>query len=414
MNMNKLKFFVLTSSIVLTMSGCSSDDSDLNHNGLNLTDNIELTRGEKQAVEGFSEFSYKLMTEATALSDNGEFCISPVSLSITLSMLANASSGECRNQILNALGSENIDELNSLCRKLMQYLPCDTKGSSLAIGNRFWVDKRYKVPSDFKKTISNYFNAGVESVDFNKSSTVSKINKWVYDSTHGKITGILDGDWESYRDLGVITANTVYFKGDWAEEFNRSRTNSAIFHGSFGDVEVSMMHQTLNAAYLDNENIEGIRLYFEGDTNYMDLFILKEGTEIRDLIDYVKPFINRDLESSYEYCTVTLSMPSFKKTFEENEINKILDRIGISELDNADLSPMGLSTTHLSIRHKTSLKIDEEGAELAAVTAVEGDMANSPDEYKKVTLDFDRPFVYIIRNRKTDAILLTGAVTDPR
>ena len=409
----KLMFSIATCSFLFV--ACTSDELGFSNGDPNweLTTSIKLTRGEEEAVSGINDFGYKLMVKAYESSENGEFCISPVSLSIYLSMLANASTGDCHDQILQALGSENTDELNSLSRKLMQYLPNDDNESSLSINNHFWVAKHNKVPKDFISTMNHYFNCGVDYVDFNKESTVRNINQWVRDCTGGKIPGIMFENWESYRDREMVSANTVYFKGDWDDTFSKQKTEPGIFHSPQGDVEVDMMHKTHNDYYFENEYAKFILRDFEGYDNFMEFYLPAEGTELNQLVSLLSPSMMSDIYKSGDICNVTLSMPKFRKNFETN-INDILGKIGITSLCEADLSPMGLKKIPQYLIHNTSIKVDEKGAELAAVTANTGKTTNIPPKYKEVTLNLNRPFVYVVRNRKTGAILMAGTVTDPR
>lgn len=403
----------LTSICLLT--SCSSDSP---HYGVNdssnwkLTDEIDMTRSDLQIMTGIDEFSYKLIDEACQHSATGEFCISPTSISIYLGMLANASDGACRQQILTALGSESIDELNSLSRKLMQYLPCDENGSSISINNRFWVARHNKVPKDFVSTVGKYFNAGVDLVDFHKESTVKGINEWVYDNTKGKIQGILCENWEHYKDREMISANTVYFKGDWASTFDKNKTEPRLFHAASGDAEVDMMHQTINTAYYENDSFQYVSLSFEGYRNIMELYLPAEGIDINKFVGSLSTSVINGISDLQETCTVTLSMPPFNNYYEP-DIDEILKEIGIHSLDEVDLSPMGLKRLPIIPIHKSSIRVDEKGAELAAVTANAGESATVPEEYKKVSVDFDRPFFYIIRNRITNAILMAGVVANP-
>ncbi len=411
----KLGVTFLLCGICLLVS-CSSEDPSNGANGnpnWELTGHIDMTRSDIETVDGINKFSYKLMEEACKLSEDGGFCVSPISISLYLGMLANASDGDCRGQILSALGSENINDLNTLSRKLMQYLPYGDNRSSLEINNHFWVARHNNVSKDFSSVVGSYFNAGIEYVDFHKETTINAINKWIYDNTSGKIPVILDQYWENYRDTEMICANAVYFKGNWESKFPKDKTAPGKFYTSKGAVDVEMMHRTLNAVYFENETARYVILNFEGYGNAMELYLPSDDMDLHKFVGMLSSSEMTDLYKKGEYCEVTLSMPSFNKS-NETDIFGILSEIGIPALDNADLSPMGLKNMAIVPVHKTSIKVDEEGAELAAVTANVGDLANVPEDYKEVTLELDRPFVYVIRNRTTDAILMAGVVADPR
>lgn len=403
-------------SCACLLTGCTSDEPSSNKYKAKwqMSEYIELTRSDKEAMDGINEFSHQLMTKASEIAGDEQFNVSPVSISILLGMLANGSAGELHSQIMAALGSDDVSALNSVCEKLMHYLPCDENGSSLAIENNIWVAKHNKVSSSFVSTMRNVFNAGVEKVDFRKESTVNKINKWVSQSTNGKIPTVLDNSWENYKDMEMIGVNTVYFKGDWAHYFNPDNTKLETFHTIKEDITVPMMHNRLVADFAYDDMVDVVYIPFENSHNYMYLYLPTEGMLLSQLTEYLTPSKQKELrEKSTDY-RIVMSMPSFRD--ESNiTLDELLKAVGITKLTDADMSPMGLGNIGLKTLQKSSIKVDETGAELAVVTEVEEMVtANLNPTTKEVTIDFNRPFLYMIKNPATDAILIAGTVTDPR
>lgn len=421
-----MRKFLYLGILSLALTGCSSDDSvndftEIISLGEDQKDTIEWTYStrvdfsadEHPTVEGINKFSYELMKEVALSSENGEFSISPVSIAIYLGMLANATAGDTKSQILEALGADDVATLNSICEKYMHYLPCDDNGSSISINNRFWVNKTYTVPSDFSDLMAFSYNAGVETVDFSKEITVLAINQWVADNTNGLITSLLDGDWKNYLSIPMANANTVYFKGLWHKKFDSQNTKSEIFHTPNGSKDVKMMHNTIRCVYSSNDLAEMVNLEFEGQTNNMELYLPTECISPQQLIADLTIDLQTDLRNKANLYDITISLPLFT-TFCSYDLSGSLSNLGITNLKNVDFTPMGLGIQQTSVIHKTSVKIDEEGAEMAAITGG-WVTTGAPDEkeYKKVKIDFNRPFVYIVRNRHTGAILMAGAVTNP-
>lgn len=409
----------------LALTACSSDDAiddpsqnppaeDLKDTSeWTYTTNVDFSSDETSTVDGINKFSYQLMKEAAIASDDGEFSLSPVSVAIYLGMLANATTGYTHTQILEALGTDNVAILNSICEKYLHHLPCDNNGSSISINNRFWVNKTFTVPSEFCDLMASSYNAGVETVDFSKENTVTDINEWVSDKTNGLITSLLDGDWKSYISIPMANANTVYFKGLWGVKFDPQNTTSEIFQTPDGSRNVKMMHNTIRCSYASNDLAQMVSLEFEGPVNEMEFYLPAEGVSVKQLIADLTPEVQSDLRSNAYLHDVTLSLPQFC-TYSSSDLNRALSKLGITNLKNSDFSPMGLGIQEASVVHKTSVKIDEEGAEMAALTGGWVTAVGPDDkEYKKVHVDFNRPFVYIVRNRRTDAILMAGAVTNP-
>ena len=408
--MKKILFLFFVASLML--AACDSSDEP-NNGKWTLTKDIDLSLNDIETVDGLNDFSYSMMKEAAAMAEDGDFCVSPLSMSMYLSMFANASNGEIRQEILNALNANDVASLNSLNEKLLHYLPYEENGSALLINNRFWLSNRFKVSSDFKSTVGNVFNAGVESVNFTNSNTVPAINRWISDKTNGMIQSFLDKDWDYYMGCVQISANTVYFKGNWSSRFSERNTVSEVFHGSKGDAEVNMMHQQITANYAQNENFQYVRKDFKG-TNVMELYLPAEGITVDQILSLLTPETIDLLRNNEEKYEVTLSLPSFKTSY-TLDTNEVMPRLGIGSFLSVDLSPMGITEmSKVEFIHKTSFKIDEDGAELAAVSGSSGLVTSTPDfSEKEVAVEFNRPFVYIIRNQNTNAILMAGVVANP-
>lgn len=397
----------------LVLAGCSSDETAGPSAGPNpdwtLTRTLDLTDSDRETTDKLNEFSHRLMAEAQAESAEGEFCISPLSVSIYLGMLANGTVGEGHDQIMDALGTDDIAGLNSLYKKFMHYLPCEENGSCVWIANRFWVNRNRSVPDAFCAVAAEVFNAGVEYVDFGSSRTVPAINRWVSDNTRGLIPSLLDGDWEEYRMSSMASANAIYFKGDWRSKFSPEMSGFDTFHGLTADSETSMMRQSLVTGYAESPLAQMVTLAFEGKS-VMELYLPAEGVDIRNFVSALTPGECGKLRTAAGSCRVTLSIPAFENA-SRTDIARILGRIGVTSLDNMDFSPMGLGVMPAVLTHKTSIRIDEEGAELAAVTGGTVESSRPEKDLPEIKIDFNRPFMYIIRNTDSGAILMAGTVT---
>ncbi|MDE6397446.1 MAG: hypothetical protein K2K84_09245, partial [Muribaculaceae bacterium] len=336
-----------------------------------------------------------------------------------LSMMANATEGDTHDQILAALGATDMDALNSLNSKLMHYLPCEDNGACLEINNRIWLSNKYTAPEALTKTVKEGYNADVESVDFTLPTTVPAINKWVSDKTHGLIPRLLYESWDKYINLAQTSANTVYFKGEWGGKFDKKATTNSLFTVPTGKTQVDMMHKVFETAYAKVEDIQMVKLSYKGGANSMELYLPAEATAVKDIVSSITPETQQALKDCATKYEVTLSLPRFKSKSGQNSIDEVLKNIGINSLYATDFSPMGINEiSEFNLTHETCISVDEEGTKLAAVTGGHSVTAPGPgedeDETPKVKVNFDRPFMYIVRNRVTGAILMAGVVTNPK
>lgn len=417
--MNKFLSLLGIGAIALC-SACSSDSPENpsgNGNG-GVAPSLEpaslnLTSAEKDVVSGLNAFSDKLINEASKESLNGNFNVSPLSVSMYLGLLANSCQGETQNQIIDALGQSDIQALNNVCKRLVEYLPSENTGSKMSIANHIWVANRYTIPTDYQSLMTSVFGDVVENVDFTKPTTVPNINKWASDNTNGLISSLLDGKWDDYTDSKAVMANAVYFMGKWAKEFDPANTKKQVFHAADGDTQVDMMHMSALLYYAKNDVAEKVTLNFTGHVNSLEVYLPINATAAKDVTTLINSDVRNSLKNSTAECNVTLSLPKFSVTHNFS-LNAALNSLGITSLDNVNLSPLGINESiPTTIGHKTVIKVDEKGAELAAITSsVFG--TYFPDTPKNVTMTVDRPFMYIVRNNETNAVLMAGVVANPK
>lgn len=372
---------------------------------------LHLSQPEKSVVDGLTAFSDKLIDMSAEYTDKEEFNVSPLSVSMYLDLLANSCQGDTRSGILAALGLSDIDALNGVCKRLLDYLPSDGTGAKMHIANHIWVSQRYTVPATFKSRIAAVFGDVVESVDFTQPTTVPAINKWVSDNTNGLIPEMFGGDWKQYVSTRIAKANAVYFMGKWMQEFDPSETTRQVFHATQTDAQVDMMHRTAMLVYAKNDVAEKVVLDFTGQVNSLEIYLPVSNTPAKGIPALINSEVRNSMAGTIS--EVALSLPRFSVTSDLG-LNSVLSALGIT-LDGVDLSPVGINERlPMDVKQKTVMKVDEKGAELAALTS---SIATSPGDeptIKKVTMTVDRPFMYIVRNNETKAILMAGVVANPK
>lgn len=418
---------LFTAAALVMMASCNSDEPSIkgdnpagpdgpqvvNPNWV-LTDNINLSTAEKNTVSALGGFNDKLMAELAAESEDGSFCASPLSISLYLGMLANSCQGDAQAQIVDALGCGNLDEYNALSTKLLKYLPSEATGSRMQIANHIWVADRYTVPKTFVSKMADVFNAGVDYVNFAKTSTFESINKWASTNTNGIIDELIpETQWKSLSGSQMFSANAVYFQGKWIEEFNKSLTSSDIFYSPQGNVSVPTMHKESTMHYAKNEKAEMVIMQFSGSINQLEIYLPAKDVAVKDIASVINSSERKNLSAKLSLCDVTLALPSYTTDNEVN-MNEVLNRIGIKSINAVNLSPMGIPESFpMLVNHKVVMQVNEKGAEMAAVT---GGLVTAPGNEgtpAKVTMTVNRPFMYIVRNNLTNTILVAGVVTRP-
>ncbi len=400
----------------LALGACSSDepnDPDIPFDNPDwvLSDDITLSSVDTRNIAALSDFNDKLLSGVAQNSLDGSFCVSPLSVSIYLGMIANSSQGEVQQQIINALNCSNLDEFNSLSTRLLQYLPSSKNGAVTHIANHVWVADRYSVPESYVSTMADIFNAGVDHVDFSKDRTFININNWASDNTEGLIKTLFEKNmWPGLRNTPLVCANAVYFKGSWDKEFDKKETKNETFHAPGGDITTPMMHKSSSFSYAASDNAQMVSLDYKNKNTVCEIYLPAEGTDVRDITKIINENERAALRASVNNRYIELSMPSFEMAG-SMIIDDVLKNLGITDMDHTDLSPMGINEKRkIDTMHKVVVKVDEEGTEMAGVT-YGTEMLIDSGNFKMVV---NRPFMFVIRNKATQTVLMAGVVTNPK
>ncbi len=384
-------------------------------------------------VSANSGFGVRLLKELVKAEKGKNVFISPASVSMALFMTYNGADGGTKDAMAKTLGVQamTLDQINDANEALLANLRGQGTGVEVQIANSIWARNGVNFKDSFMEANRRYYSAKVTSLPFD-SNAISKINAWVSDNTHGKIPQIinkLDPD-----DVMVLT-NAVYFAGEWEKAFDPKGTKDAPFTLSDGTkITVPMMTGIMdvrgfNAGYAEvfewsaqmkaefakghvTPEAYGIGIPYKNGRTEMWVVLPTEGS----LSSLVKGLSAQKLEgwiAGSRHNEVQVSMPRFKLACSfGGQMKSALSDMGMGEAFDprkANFSRLVASQVWISaIVHKTVLEVDEKGTVAAAVTA-ELLTAGEP-----MSFDINRPFLCLIRDNKTKAILFIGVVEDPR
>lgn len=351
------------------------------------------------------------------------YMFSPFSVKSALALAANGADGKTKDEILNALEINDIDEFNGILKTLIENYS-QTDVLKLDIANSIWINSdktAQKFEDEFKKIATEYYKSEVKNV-YN-ANAVNEINLWVSKKTNGKIPQIIN----STDDFEAMLINAIYFKAAWKNVFNQSATKPDKFIGADGkETQIDFMNQTGWFDFAKTNTVQIINLPYN---NNADKFSDKGeyiGTEVYDSInismyliaandnigdinvasELKKAIADKKFESTY----VSLGMPKFKIEYSEN-LSDALKKIGIKtafEKNSAQFQKMfDFGNMRFSdIFHKTFIEVDENGTEAAAVTAIAMETLSLPP--KPLNVKFDKPFYFAICDNLSGEILFMG------
>ena len=376
------------------------------------------TRGaEKVAADNAFAFEFFRQTLATVPeADRENAFVSPLSLTMALGMLYNGTSPDAAAEMATALGVADFtpEQINEHYRTLYKALLEADLRTVLAIANSIWAKEGFSVKPPFYDTNREYYDAEVRSLPFD-AAAVAAINKWCADNTSGRIPKILD---QIPAEAVMYLINAVYFKGQWMFEFAKSDTRDEDFHLAGGSTKkVKMMSQETDLPYYRDETLECVDLpYGNGAFSMMVVMPSDENTPLDDLIASLDAATyNRAVEGLRER-GVALKLPRWKQEC-DFLLNDAVKELGIRRIFG-DGSLSGINDDPRlavsNIKQKTFVEVTEEGTEAAAVTVIEIVYTSVGPGSGPMQFHADRPFIYLIRERSTGAILFIGRMDNPQ
>lgn len=374
---------------------------------------IILTKTQTEIAQNNNTFSFNLLKKLYTLENEQELFISPFSMDAALSMLSNGAGGDTFTEIAKTLGYENYsaEDINETYQVITKGLLSVDSSTKLAIANALWLGQSFPVIPTFSLTLANYYNAQADNVDFSSPSSLETINKWADANTNGMIPKIME---DIDPQTVFVLANALYFKGIWSNKFKKSNTTSQIFHCLSGKTKnMDFMKGDIPCKYSYSNELQAAlcELPFGNEAFALDILLPDDNVDLNSLIAELdgtgwKSTVDR-LSATKEY----VEMPKLDLTYSgEETMKQALESMGIEkafESNNADFSKISAVRTFVSkVIQKTRFKMDEDGAEAAAVTVANGNCTSAGPSPRFIV---DHPFVFAIRETSTSTILFLGA-----
>jgi serpin B len=373
--------------------------------------------GEPDAVcAGEPRFAARLYGVLRASS--GNLLFSPTSIRMALAMgyagARGATATELRDTLL--LPDEKVarDGMATLLKR-WDALPHDKV--ALKVVNRLWGQQGRSFRDDFLGVLRDSYGAPFGILDFRRDvESTREINRWVDEHTEHKIPelfrpGTLNG-------AGLVVTNCVYLKAAWSSSFWPKETVSAPFLGAGRDRQVPLMHQVAHFDYAEGEGVQVLELPYRSGELVMDVILPRRADGLarleQQIADGALPGWLHGLEEKW----LDVRLPRFhaSSSFELARALKAMGMAAPFARGMADFS--GIDGTHElyvgTVVHQAIIDVDERGTEAAAATG--GGyliMAKAPDPAGPIVFRADHPFVYLIRDTKTSAILFMGRFVDP-
>jgi len=286
----------------------------------------------------------------------------------------------------------------------------------LIMANSLWSPRGFEFVPDYLDLLAVNYGAGVHTVDFENAPEQCRglINDWVAEETGDRILELLPSGSIDGRTSTVLV-NTLNFEAAWVSPFKPEDTTEDPFTLLDGTTTtVSMLKSSIgDFRYYEDDECQAARLYFYEESWSLAMVLILPGPgQFQTFVDELDTAKLDQILSGFSYDGVFLALPKFTFDF-ECPLNETMQSLGMHlafDDEAADFSGM----TNEDIRidqsyHRTSISVDEIGVAMAAAT-VEID---APVGLPQNSFVADRPFLFLIRDWRTDTILFFGQVVDP-
>ncbi|TWT84920.1 Serpin (serine protease inhibitor) [Planctomycetes bacterium CA13] len=374
-----------------------------------------------EIVDGSNQFALDLYQQLR--TKEGNLFFSPSSISTALAMTYAGAAGETEAEIASTLRIQMPNErLHEGMKTLQDFwkLPAPSKGIKLNLANRLWGQESFEFLPEFLGVTRDQYDAELSQLDFAQSENARQtINAWVEDQTENKITGLIPAGAITLHTKLVLT-NAVYFYGTWRDPFKERLTKEEDFHLAATDtIKAPMMRRTDEYRYGDIDDIQILELPYGDGSLSMVVLLPKAVDGLADLETNLSfPNLKRWMASVRHEDEVRVFMPKFN-TSSEFEMSRTLETMGMKsafDANTADFSGMtGDKDLFISaVIHKAFVDVNEQGTEAAAATdnmAFGGGVETEPKQAP--IFRADHPFVFMIRDNRTQAIMFLGRITNP-
>ncbi|MBN1656082.1 MAG: serpin family protein [Deltaproteobacteria bacterium] len=388
--------------------------------------------------EGNARFAFDLYHKLVAEAESGDnLIVSPHSISVALAMAYAGARGNTEKEMAHVLHFALSQKLlhpvfNYLALELAtraepsadgqdieQNADAEEKedsGFQLSIVNAAWPAIGFEMVPEYIDVLQKYYNSALYPVSYEDPERAREIiNGWVAEQTARRIDDLIPSRLLD-SDTVLVLTNAVYFKAAWVNHFDESKTSDRVFHlWDGGDVTVPMMEQQFDFRYAEGESWQAVEIPYEREELSMVLIVPKAASNLTQL----------EASLSYEQLSLVIEalevrdtlirMPKFSFKADFSLKQPLIDLGMVDAFGPADFSGIteegGISIC--DVLHNAFIAVDEAGTEAAAATAVIFKTIDGGGSYEQAKITLDRPFIFLIRDNPTGAIVFLGRVVDP-
>jgi serine protease inhibitor len=357
------------------------------------------------------------MHRATAPDATQNACWSPLSVASALGLVAQGARGTTRDELARLLVGDkdgDLAELGALLGRAGELAPARNNEDEpvIAVANTLWTDASIEILASFVEELGRWSSGKVREAPFQEDPAQARemINVDVAKTTRDLIPELLPAD-AIHDDTVSALVNALYLKCAWRHRFTEGATTPRAFHAPGGTRQVPTMELSEKLAYAAQDGWQALALPAVGgvtatvllpDGDFAEAEAALDADSLGALLDAPEP------------TQVNLRLPKIDVSMQA-ELTPPLNQLGVRKVFSRDAELGGISASDLAVQavlHESVLKLDEQGLEGAAATAVMMRLLSLPTG-SPVDLVVDRPFLLVVRHDATGVVYFLARVTDP-
>lgn len=424
---NYTKSLLATTSVVLIVTGAAATYSLPEHN---------IGETETVAAESYNQMGFEMVETMHGMeNENTNILFSPLSIGIAYSMVYAGTEGATHDELKDFLNVNVEDKkFHRSNRELLKTLgnpePSYTyhrmfglaKNVETNLANGIWFRDGINYRKSYSSDMRKYYDANVQTAPFN-DKTVKDINSWTSRNTKGEIKKIVKK--LDPKDVAVLV-NAVYFYGEWTNQFDEEETDQEKFTLKDGsNVTVPMMEkEETELQYVEfnqdwekienpgqrvNRTLQAARIPY-GETGRIGMYVVLP----KDIDSFVEELDQQKwskITESMEKTEIDLKMPKYKAEYDA-DLKKVTEKMGLEKpyQPTEDFQSMAEEADSIGkAKHKATIKVNEEGTEAAAATA----LIVKQSATLRPEMTVDQPFMFAIVDEKSGSIMFQGIVQNP-
>lgn len=326
-----------------------------------------------------TSFDLKLVKSLYTESDEN-LLYAPLTTAYTLSMLSSGAKGNVLKEINYVLNNYDLTKKDNV------------EGHYASVQG-LWINDIYK--SEVKSNFVNALKINYESnVLYDSFENSIAINKWLYDNTY-KVINVYDNPVIKTDVMNVINAN--FFSPNWKYKFDEKLFEEDKFYLKDG-TSINAQYFKSEEVMLDADNFTGFAKEYENGFTFYGLF---PKTNVEDVIS---SFTLDKLNGSLTNKKAIIRIPRFDYLDYVENITDGLTQMGLEKGLTAEgkYSLIGKNIFVSSFNELNLIDFRPEG------TMSPNEISNNEN-----VINFEKSFIFIVKENNKDNIYFMGIVNKP-